>query len=81
MIAVSHGFDKGKHLYRVKGGRFAAHGVPLYIEIARALGFDFEKDPNVIPLGENAINTLPQFPKRVTIELEAGKPRRVTGAA
>lgn len=90
VIRVDHEFTKGRHYYKVVGGRYTKHGVPLYEEIAKALGYDVKKDPNAIPLGENDPATLPAFPPRVTVLLApapdkdgviAIRPRRVTGAA
>lgn len=63
--------DDGKLMLRIKGGPYQKHGVALYPEAAEAMGLDIE----ALPFGPSA------FKKKVLVDMEDDKPKRVAGWA
>lgn len=52
ITAIVHGFDKGKHQVKVKGGEFQQFGVPIYKEALEAAGLTEDS----YPVGEHKVS-------------------------
>lgn len=51
-IALEHGFEKNKHVFKMKTPRATKWGVPVYPEVLKAI----DLDPDKIPMGESKFN-------------------------
>lgn len=64
-----HGFEKGKHVVKLKGGKYEQWGVPLYPEVGVPILGAFES----IPMGDSPVRG------KMRVQLNAeGKPVKVT---